>query len=255
MNVTYQNPVQYALSLSENIVQMNDLIGQEITLQYQHQILCDICGRDTKKLFQGVCYPCFKSAPEASECIVFPERCKAQDGIGRDMDWETKNHLQDHIVYLSFTSGVKVGVTRASNNFTRWIDQGALNALVIAKTPNRYLAGCIEVSLKNHVHDKTFWKKMITQTESNDVDLIEKRQILIKELPEDLAQYAATDTDVKDIQYPVEFMPEKFKSVTFDKAEALSGTLSGIKGQYLIFKEGLVFNVRRHAGYVAALIT
>ncbi len=49
--------------------------------------------------------------------------------------------LTPHYVYLSKTSGLKVGVTRATQIPTRWIDQGAVEAVIIAETPYRGAAG------------------------------------------------------------------------------------------------------------------
>ena len=82
--------------------------------------------------------------------------------------------MQPHSVYLSFTSDVKVGVTRKSQVPTRWIDQGAIEAIEIAELPNRYLAGICEIELKKYFKDKTNWRTMLTTNKSN-VDLSIKK--------------------------------------------------------------------------------
>ena len=46
-----------------------------------------------------------------------------------------------------------MGVTRKTQVPTRWIDQGAHEAIEIVKVPNRYLAGITDVALKAHVDD------------------------------------------------------------------------------------------------------
>ena len=69
----------------------------------------------------------------------------------RDLDYEKKVQLQPHVVYLAYTSGIKVGVTRKSQVPTRWIDQGATSAIEIVEVPNRYLAGASEVKLKRAI--------------------------------------------------------------------------------------------------------
>ena len=38
-----------------------------------------------------------------------------------------------------------------------------------------------------------------------------------------------------------------------DKSPNFSGKLMGIKGQYLIFEDGTVFNVRTYEGYVVKI--
>ncbi len=80
-------------------------------------------------------------------------------GEGRDVEWEEKHHNQPHIVYLAASDVVKVGVTRETQVPTRWIDQGANEAIKLAETPNRYLAGVLEVALKSEFTDKTNWRK------------------------------------------------------------------------------------------------
>jgi hypothetical protein len=64
--------------------------------------------------------------------------------------------LQPHIVYL-----VKRGKSRGDSKTqvpTRWIDQGAIEAVSIVEVPNRYLAGITEVAL-NYYADKTNGEK------------------------------------------------------------------------------------------------
>ena len=48
--------------------------------------------------------------------------------------------------------------------------------------------------------------------------------------------------------------PEKVKSLNFDKTPEISGTLQGIKGQYLILDSG-VLNVRKFTGYQIGIET
>ena len=90
----------------------------------------------------------------------------------------------------------------------------------------------------------------------NDVayqDLQEMKHELKNKLVENLHQYFHSDDTVHEMKYPVESYPEKVKSVNFDKESIIEGRLWGIKGQYLMFDDGRVFNVRRHNGYRATL--
>src|SRR5690606_32085347 len=105
--------------------------------------------------------------PQAADWITKPELSTAHlDQEDRDLEYEKKVQLKPHIVYLANSSNVKVGVTRKTQVPTRWIDQGAHEAIEIVEVPNRYLAGITEVALKDHVADKTNWRKML----KNDVD-------------------------------------------------------------------------------------
>jgi hypothetical protein len=238
------------LPIGENLIKMNDLIGKEIKMSFAGQINCISCGKRTKTSFsQGFCYNCLQTAPEASESIIRPELSKSQFGMARDMEWAEKHDLIDHFVYLAVSSQVKVGVTRNHQIPTRWIDQGASFAIKLAKTPNRHIAGVIEVYLKNHFTDKTNWRAMLKNEVAQNVDLLQEKQKVIDLLPAELLKYIETDNEVTTIEYPVINFPTKITSIGFDKLPEINGTLNGIKGQYLLFDDGRVLNIRKHNGY------
>ncbi len=254
METKLVNPIEYELPIGDELIYMNPLIGKYIALKWLKEIYCVACGRKTNKSFaQGFCYPCFLNAPETSECIFRPELCRAQDGIARDMEWAENHCLQDHIVYLAISSGIKVGVTRSGQIPTRWIDQGAWQAIKLAKTPNRYTAGLIEVALKEHISDRTNWQRMLKNQLIEGVDLTIAKKDMIAHLPSDLQNYISEEDNITEINYPVNEYPEKVKSLSFDKLEEITGRLWGVKGQYLIFDDGTVLNMRKHTGYLVEL--
>jgi hypothetical protein len=250
MKTNLGNPVQYELPMDDNSLQMNQWIGKDIQFRFGGEIYCLDCGTRTKKSFnQGFCYPCFQNSPMSAECIIKPELCRAHLGEGRDLEWEREHHLKDHYVYLAVSSGVKVGITRDTQVPTRWIDQGASYAVPIAKTPNRYLCGMIEVALKKYLSDRTAWQRML-KNEIAHVDLKTKREEILKLVPEEYQSYLLTDAEITTIEYPVNEYPKKVKSLSFDKTPIIEGRLMGIKGQYLIFENGQVLNMRKHQAYV-----
>ena len=51
------------------------------------------------------------------------------------------------------------------------------------------------------------------------------------------------------INYPILSYPDKIKSVSFDKENIFEDKLIGIKGQYLLFENNRVLNIRKHTGY------
>ena len=250
MKVQHNDPVVYTIELGNSIIVMNELVGQHICFEFQNEIHCLKCGRKTKKSFaQGYCYPCFISIPETEECVLRPELCRAQDGIARDMEYAKKYCLNDHFVYLAISSGLKVGVTRSSQVPTRWIDQGASKAIKLARTPNRYTAGIIEVALKQHMADKTNWRNMLTNKFDRSVDLLVEKKRVISLLNNDLKQYEDIDNHIFEFTYPVNVYPEKVRSLNFDKTPVVEGILNGIKGQYLLFEGNEVINIRKFGGY------
>jgi len=253
MKVQLTSTVQYFMNLEGVSVPMNDLVGANIKFSFNNRINCVNCGKQTPKSFaQGFCYPCFAKSAENSDCILRPELCRGHLGEGRDAIWEQENHVQPHYVYLAQSSSTKVGVTRSTQVPTRWIDQGATLATIIAETPNRYLAGCIEVALKDLFTDKTDWRKMLTNVTTTE-ELTPLINNAIESLPMDLQDYASLENDIIEINYPVIEYPKKVTSIGFDKVPIIEGKLNGIKGQYLIFEEGRVINIRTHSGYYVEL--
>jgi hypothetical protein len=254
MRTILNSPVTYYLDIRGSEICLNDLIGKQLELQFQHQINCIRCGKKTTKSFaQGYCFPCFRSAPETEDCVLRPELCRAHEGIARDIKYAETHCLIDHFVYLSFTSEVKVGVTRHTQIPTRWIDQGALAAIKIAKTPNRYTAGLIEVALKKIYPDKTHWKKMLAQ-EVLEVDLQKEKKKAFDVLPGDLKKFVTNDDTITTIEYPRKKRTDEFNSFDLDKVNLLSDILIGIKGQYLMFEKANVINIRKYGGYLINLI-
>lgn len=241
--------VSYLLSTNEDPININSYLGQEISMNFTGKIRCVSCGKVTKKSFgQGYCYPCFISSPETEECVLKPHLCQAHVGIARDITYAEQHCLIDHYVYLAISGGLKVGVTRHTQIPTRWIDQGASQGLIIAQTPNRYLAGIIEVELMKNFSDKTNWRSMLTNIEPN-INLYDERNKLRNFLQGELGQYLSEDFSIQKITYPVEKYPTKVTSLNFNKTPQISGILKGVRGQYLIFNEGRVVNLRTFTGY------
>jgi hypothetical protein len=254
MRTQLKDVITYELPIGDDFVDMNTLIGKKLTWTYQNQINCVHCGKKTKTSFsQGYCYTCFTSLPQTDASIMNPELDESHLGISRDMEWSKENSLKPHYVYLAFSSNLKVGVTRESQIPTRWIDQGAIRAIKLAKTPNRHIAGIIEVALKEHFADKTNWRAMLKNEGEASVDLKSEKQKAADLLHLELQQYVSADEKVYELNYPVEQYPEKVTSLSFDKVDSFEGELQGIKGQYLIFEGGKVMNIRKHNGYFVEL--
>ncbi|MDA3818284.1 MAG: DUF2797 domain-containing protein [Prolixibacteraceae bacterium] len=250
MRTQLDKPVKYFLPVNDDMIYLNEHLGKDVSLEFTGKINCIRCGAATSKSFnQGYCYKCFKTAPENDESVFNPELSKSQFGISRDMEWAEEHDLIDHYVYLSITSGIKVGVTRHHQIPTRWIDQGAMYAISIAKTPNRHIAGIIESYLKQHIADKTNWRNMLKDNLKEDVDLIDEKKRIVSLLHPELQKYALKDSQITEIVYPGDYVPDNVASVTFDKEKTIEGKLMRIKGQYLIFQDDTVLNIRKHAGY------
>lgn len=251
------NQVTYSLPVGEQLLPLNDLIGRELTLEYSGNIHCQSCNRKTKKSFsQGYCYPCMQKLAACDMCIMKPETCHHAQGTCREPQWGEDNCMVPHYVYLANTSGLKVGITRHSQVPTRWVDQGATQALPIFKVQTRLQSGLVETALAEFIADKTNWRAML-KGDNPDIDLKAKAEELIPQiearLDEVKLQYGEDaveklDDELVDLEFPVSEYPTKITSFNFDKNPVVTGTLKGIKGQYLIFDTGVI-NIRKFTSY------
>jgi hypothetical protein len=256
MRTSLDGVAQYLLPVvdvleEQNTFYLNPLVGEEICIQFLDEIHCIESGKKIKKTYgEGLCYDRFLVSPLSCPSIIRPELSRIHEGIAlRDMEWEQAHHNQPHYVYLSRTSGIKVGVTRSTNLTSRWIDQGATEGIILAETPYRQLAGLIEVALKETIADKTAWQAML-KNEINDTEpLLSKKEAMMGILPMDYEPFFSDNDNSTSIEYPVLSYPKKVKTIKLDTIKYYKGKLLGIKGQYLILENDLVLNVRSHAGY------
>ncbi len=246
-------PVQYYLMMENGFINMNQILDKTLEISFL-KYECLNCHLDKPIYRQGFCKNCFFEIPQAADWILRPELSTAHlNKEDRDLVYEKRMQLQPHIVYLANSSNVKVGVTRKDQIPTRWIDQGAHEAIEIVETPNRYLAGITEVALKEFVSDKTNWRKMLTNS-IEDVDLLVEKEKLSAHIPEEVKRYyLENNTKETAVEFPVLQYPNKLKSLNLVKATNYTGVLKGIKGQYLIFEDDTVFNIRGNEGLYVSL--
>jgi len=256
MHSRLEDPVVYELELGGQTLTLNDCIGNIIRIEYLQEIECIHCGRITKKSFnQGYCYPCFRSLAQCDLCIMSPEKCHYHLGTCRDPEWGLLHCMKPHIVYLSNTSGVKVGITRENQLPTRWIDQGALQALPILRVSKRYYSGLIETAFKKHISDRTNWRTML-KNEVEPLDLYALFESLWPEVVSEIDDEVKNDVEIiaspdqlQDFHFPARQYPSKIVSFNLDKIPVVEGQLDAVKGQYLILDTGVI-NIRKYAGYL-----
>ena len=245
----HDNPVRYILDFDEDLLFLNQIIGKNINIHKTGYCYLS-CFENIQIFANGICKKCFFESPMSGDWVMKPELSKAHLDIqDRDITYEKKVQLQNHIVYLSKTSGIKVGVTRSNNMTTRWIDQGAIEAVELIEVPNRYLAGVAEVKLKEKFSDKTNWRKMLT-SKIDEVDIINNKKMALDSLGSEFEEFFKTESEVMKFSYQIEKLIDSVKSISLKKSDEVKGKLIGIKGQYLIFDDSSVFNVRSNEGFV-----
>jgi len=244
---TQDEVIQYSLPIGEQLVELNPHIGKNILIENSSAIHCINCGRKTKTSFaQGHCFPCMKKLAS----------CHFHQGTCREPEWGEKNCFTDHFVYLSNTSGLKIGITRGNQLPTRWVDQGAVAAMPIYRVSTRRISGLLEFPASKLIADKTNWRTML-KGNIPEIDIAQRWAELKPEL-ESIAEgireehgaesIIALDEKMQHFNYPVLEYPLKVSSHNLDKAGQAAGKLMGIKGQYLILDTG-VLNIRKYTGY------
>lgn len=258
MQIALDQPAQYSLFLNGEQHALNSLIGQTLRLEFLGAINCSHCDRLTKKSFaQGYCWPCFSKLAQCDSCMMSPEKCHYDAGTCRDPEWAQDFCMTDHFVYLANSTGVKVGITRGTQLPTRWLDQGAIQAVPIFRVATRQQSGFVEDVLRSQVADRTNWRALL-KGDVEPIDLLQIREQLMDSCAEPLqalqqrfglqAIQPINDVEVLDIAYPVEAYPKKISSFNLDKNPIAEGTLIGIKGQYLLFDTGVI-NIRKYTSY------
>lgn len=255
LRAEYASPISYALAINDEKIALNPLLEKKLQLKFLNEIYCIQCQRKISKSFQqGYCYPCYQKLLDCNLCLIHPERCCFPDKPCPD-NWAHTHCTAPHIVYIANSSDLKVGITRSTNIPTRWIDQGALQAIPFIAVSNRRQAGLLEVFLKQFIKDKTNWRQMLTKSFS-DLDINAKKAQL-KAAVFDYVEHLKiqfNDGSIEfieeesiDIHYPIRELPSKLTTLALDKSP-VEGILLGIKGQYLLFDTGVI-NIRKYGGY------
>lgn len=258
-----QANVEYKFILDRSDIELPFQVGQEIELEWTGNIYCVSCGAKTPKSYsQGHCFKCMKTKASCDMCIMKPETCHYHLGTCREESFAMEVCFQPHIVYLANSSALKVGITRLGQMPTRWLDQGATQALPIMKVGSRRLSGHLEVMFGTQVADKTDWRKLL-KGEAEPLNMIEIRDQLLNEFEPQISSIRdefSMNLDFNESMeilehelprqfiYPVEQYPEKVKSLNLDKTPIIRGKLQGIKGQYLLLDIGVI-NIRKYTGY------
>jgi hypothetical protein len=195
-------------------------------------------------------------------CIMAPEKCHYDAGTCREPSWGEQFCMTDHVVYLANSSGIKVGITRATQLPTRWLDQGASQALPIMRVATRQQSGLVEDVLRSQVPDRTNWRALL-KGDAEVLDLPAIREQVFEACADGLRELQGRfglqaiqplpDAEVVQMNYPVEAYPKKIVSFNLDKDPVAEGTLLGIKGQYLIFDTGVI-NIRKYTAYQLAVL-
>lgn len=240
---------RYALCFDGGqVLPLDGLVGAGIGFTFDGVVVCRNCGAESRRSFGGgYCYDCFRTLARCDLCVVSPDRCHYALGTCREPAWGEAFCMQPHRVYLANSSGIKVGITRAGREIGRWLDQGAIQGLVILEADSRRSAGLVEVTIARQLPDRTDWRKML-RADVPELDLEGERDRIRAaglELPEGVRW--AEGGNVTRLSYPLPRSEPPAATLKLTDGD-IRGNLLGMKGQYLVLSSG-AFNVRQHAGY------
>ena len=246
------DPASYALAFEDGQrIDLADRIGAGMRLQFTGIVCCRHCGTESGRSFGGgYCYGCFSTLARCDLCVVSPDRCHYDAGTCREPEWGESFCMQPHKVYLANSSGVKVGITRSGREQGRWLDQGAIQGLVVLEAESRRAAGLAEVLIARKLPDRTDWRRMLrADVPMLDLPAIwENTRAQLPAMPDGVRPVSGTATnDVVTLSYPLPVSSPPEQNLRLDDAP-IAGNLKGMKGQYLVLSQG-AFNVRAHAGY------
>ncbi len=245
-------PAGYRLGLADGTsIELNGRLGSGLEIEFSGVVSCRYCGAESRKSFGGgYCYDCFSTLARCDLCVVSPDRCHFAAGTCREPEWGESFCMQPHRVYLANSSGVKVGITRAGREVGRWLDQGAIQGLVVLEADTRRDAGLAEAAISAVLPDRTDWRRMLRA----DVPLLDLPAVWRRladdslSFPAGVRPVAAVETaDVVTLSYPLRANASPERTCRLDEGP-VSGNLRGMKGQYLLLGTS-AFNVRAHAGY------
>lgn len=236
---------------------VNPLIGRRVELRFLGEFICTACGRGVEHTFDnGYCSDCMKTRADADMCMMKPHLCHHGDPNYpcRDEVFAVERCFQPHYLYASLTSDVKVGITRYTNVPARWMDQGAIAAVTLARLPSRRAVGLVEHAMAEDFKDRTHWMKMLKS--APDEGALDETVLRMEARLAELGAEGVLPLEQRvryRFVYPIDPLPLKVKTMNLEREGAITGTLLGIKGQYWIFEGGGVVNIRRHSGHKASI--
>lgn len=237
---------------------LGSLVGRTVHLSMTDDQFCTVC---TETSTSSPCSACDGTPPRAS-CVYNPGvECTYSNCPFPEFKAESCSH--DFVVYLAAKDRVKVGITRAGRRTKRWRGQGATHALVLARAPNRKLAGVIETICSEYLPDRAT-SEWFTPMDDPKTALLNAADTCAAAIPDRLSSclydVGATATAggerIVRLDYP-EWKPE---GVDFGALESVtgpgtwSGTLRAIRGSVLA-TDAFTYNVRKNRGRTLSIET
>ena len=223
-------------------IDLAGLVGKDIRVDIQSGFRCQHCG---DRADTSPCQEC-QSKPPFQQCVFTPgTSCTYQDCPFPA--FKRRSCAHNFIVYLVAKDGVKAGITQADRAVSRWAEQGATHGMIVARTPNRRVAGTVEDALEAVVSTESTkeWYEPLDEPKKALIEAADScRDVLTRSL-KPFSALSANETTIEDriVSLPVHFTGDdatvsSLPELTVD--EGLQSEVLGVRGQILATENAVV---------------
>lgn len=223
-------------------VELAGLVGEEIRVGIQPGFRCQHCGN---RADTSPCQEC-QSNPPFQQCVFTPgTSCTYQDCPFPA--FKRRSCAHNFVVYLVAKDGVKAGITQADRSVSRWAEQGATHGMIVARTPNRRVAGIVEDALEAVVSTESTkeWYKPLDEPRTELMQAADSCRHVLTGPLEPFSTLPGDETTLEDriVRVPDHFSGDDATVATLPELtvdEGLRSKVLGVRGQILATEDAVV---------------
>jgi hypothetical protein len=230
------------LADTDGPIDLAGLVGEEIRVDIQSGFRCQHCG---DRADTSPCQEC-QSKPPFQQCVYTPgTSCTYQDCPFPS--FKRRSCAHNFVVYLVAKDSVKAGITQADRAASRWAEQGATHGMIVARTPNRRVAGTVEDALEAVVSTESTkeWYEPLEEPKHALMEAVYSCRDVLTGPLEPFSTLPSDETDLEDriVRVPVHFNGDDatvrtLPGVSVD--EGLQSEVLGVRGQILATEDAVV---------------
>jgi len=230
------------LADTDGPIDLAGLVGDEIRVDIQPGFRCQHCGDQADN---SPCQEC-QSKPPFQQCVFTPgTSCTYQDCPFPS--FKRRSCAHNFVVYLVAKDSVKAGITQADRAVSRWAEQGATHGMIIARTPNRRVAGIVEDALETVVSTESTkeWYEPLDEPKHALMEAVDSCRDALTEPLKPFSTLPTDETALKDriVQVPVHFTGDDATVRTLPEIsvdEGLQSAVLGVRGQIVATEDAVV---------------
>ena len=230
------------LADTEEPIDLAGLVGEEIRVEIRPGFRCQHCGT---RADHSPCQEC-RSKPPHQQCVFTPgTSCTYQDCPFPS--FKRRSCAHNFVVYIVVKDDVKAGITQADRSVSRWAEQGATHGMIVARTPNRRVAGIIEDALEAVVSTESTkeWYEPLDEPRKGLIQAANSCRDVLTGPLEPFSTLVADETTFEDriVPVPVHFIGDDATVATLPElsvGDGLRSEVLGVRGQILATKDAVV---------------